>query len=241
MASASLDKTVELWDVASRRLLRTLEGHSGWGVYLAFSPDGSILASAGGLGDSSIKLWDVPTGQLLRTMDGRSGWIRLLLGKLAGGRAEDGGFESLSFSPDGRTLASAGNFAHSTIQFWDVATGRLLNSIDDPWTLSVAYSPDGRLLAAGQEDGTLKIWDAASYKLLRAHQGRGNDWAIVATSPDGRTLASGSRDGTVLWDLTFGQLIGSLGRNGDWKESVRAVAFSPDGRMVASGGDLAAP
>ena len=101
------------------------------------------------------------------------------------------------------------------------------------WVQSVAFSPDGRTLASGSADQTIKLWDVASGQLLRTLQGHSNEIPSVAFSPDGLTLASGSHDKTIkLWDTANGKLLRTLQGHSDWVES---VAFSPDGRTLASG------
>jgi hypothetical protein len=98
---------------------------------------------------------------------------------------------------------------------------------------SVAWSPDGRYLASGSRDDTVRVWDAANGQLLRTLAGH-TDWVrSVAWSPDGRFLASGSDDRTVrVWDAADGRLLRTLEGH---TSKVWSVAWSPDGRYLASG------
>jgi WD40 repeat protein len=100
---------------------------------------------------------------------------------------------------------------------------------------SVAFSPDGRLLASGDWDKTIKLWDVATGSLVRTLKGHTGGVNSVAFSPDGRLLASGSGDGTIkLWDVATGSLVRTLSGH---TNNVNSVAFSPDGRLLASGSD----
>jgi WD40 repeat protein len=101
----------------------------------------------------------------------------------------------------------------------------------DVW--SVAFSPDGRLLASGSNDKTIKLWEVASGSLVRTLSGH-TDWVrSVAFSPDGRLLASGSYDDTIkLWEVASGREVRTLTGHTGW---VWSMAFSPDGRLLASG------
>jgi WD40 repeat protein len=106
-----------------------------------------------------------------------------------------------------------------------------LGHTDRVW--SVAFSPDGRTLASGSQDNSVKLWNVASGSELRTLRGH-TDWVDSVTfSPDGNTVASGSGDKTVkLWDVASGSELRTLRGHTDW---VHSVAFSPDGRTLASG------
>ena len=153
----------------------------------------------------------------------------------------EGWVEAAAFSPDGRTLASAGR---SDIIFWDAATGRERGRLtgNPSRVLSIAYSRDGKLLASGGTDNVVRLWDVAARKELRRLEGhkRLEDAFYgmkgiygLAFTPDGRQLLSRATDETVrLWDVAGGKELrrwpGPMGL------SPQGAALSPDGRTLAT-------
>lgn len=261
--SESADNTIKLWDVASGQVLRTLGGHRDPVLSVAFSPDGRTLASGGD--DVRIKLWDVASGRELRTMvgdaksiafspDGRilasGGDKTIALWDVASGRklrtlaGYRFGVESVAFSPDGRTLvamATEGRDTHDTIEVWDVASGRESRTLVGPSAsigLTVAFSPDGRILASGWDDNTIRLWDVTSWRELRTIEGHSNGVSSIVFSPDGRYIFSGSWDGSDrLWDAASGNQLALMyvfGRN-QW------AVVDPVGRFDTNDLDGGAP
>ena len=138
----------------------------------------------------------------------------------------------VSFSPDGRLLATASE--DETAWVWDPATGEHLRTLAGhaDGVRGVAFSPDGRLLATASRDETARVWDPATGKRRRMLTGHtGSVWG-VSFSPDGRLLATASVDGTAgVWDPATGQHLRTLTGHAD---GVWGVAFSPDGRLLAT-------
>jgi WD40 repeat protein len=144
-ATASMDRTVKLWEVGSWRELRTWDSQSQPEPAfqsVTFSTDGATLA-AGTFG-GSISAWDISTGRK----------------KFAVPRAHSYAAYDLAYSPDGRTLASAG--WDRLIKLWDARTGRELRALrgHTAWVTGVAFAPDGQTLASAGLDGTLRVWGA---------------------------------------------------------------------------------
>ena len=131
------------------------------------------------------------------------------------------GREQPHYSPDRQLLA-----VDTRLQF-------LLRQIMGGQISSLAFAPDGRLLASGSLDKTIRLWDVATGQLVRTLEGHTNSVWSVAFSPDGRLLASAAEDQTIrLWDVQTGQLLRILEGH---TEEIWDVAFSPDGRLLASG------
>ena len=157
--------------------------------------------------------------------------------QIAAFQSHTGRVYSVSFSPDGKTLASGGSEEWNDdgpVQLWDVETKQyiatLVGHTDD--VNSVSFSPDGTLLASGSDDDTVKLWDVATHENIATLEGHTGRVYSVSFSPDGTTLASGSWGRIKLWDVAMHTNIATLeGHTG----RVYSVSFSPDGTTLASG------
>lgn len=254
-ASASDDGTVKLWR-RNQYLLRELRGHDDTVWDLATSPDGKLIAS---VSFNTLRLW-LPDGKLWQRIKSSEEqgifsvafapnsqtlaitsnltvelWnledikrspakpIRVLSG-------HQGEVVAIAFSPDGQTIASAGD--DKTIKIWNLE-GELLHSFmahnERIWKL--AFAPDGQTLASASADQTVKLWTRDGKLLTELDQG-GAIWG-VAFNPQGNLIASSSRDDTLkLWKLD-----GTLVRTIDAQSGgLTRVAFSPDGQTIATAG-----
>ena len=234
-------------------LAHTLSGHERCVYTVAFSPDGSLLAT--GSWDGTAKLWDVATGHQVRTLGPRSMAITSLafspdgrvLWNVATAKAEHTlaghtrAVLCLAFSPDGQQLASGSRDA--SIRFWEIPSGKPLHTITvGPSTgaqhvnvCSLSFSADGRRLASGATGGTMKMFDPASGDCTCTIS-IGNTHPYVrplAMHGAGRWLVAGGSAPVVLfWDAITGKKLGELSGH---SAAVEAVAISPDGRWLASG------
>jgi WD40 repeat protein len=237
-----------LWNAKTGEELATLTGPAGGGKTInspgglagvaplgvssvAFSPDSKVLASGDAAG--MVRLWDVTAREVIVTLKGG-----------------DSGVSFVAFSPDGKVLASGDR---KTIKLWDVKKRLLKATIDGSATpdkkstvallSSIAFSPDGQLLASEGEDKSILLWDVNTGKLKATLQGHTDTPNSVAFSPDGKLLAAGSVMPSVpgraredvaikVWDVNTGKVKTTLVGH---PSTVSSVAFSPDGNVLASG------
>ncbi|MFJ2828991.1 AAA family ATPase [Streptomyces sp. NPDC087263] len=221
IAAASADSTASLWNVSDpaypSQVGEPLAGSSGEMYALGFSPDGRTLAT--GSGDSKVRLWSIPTSDMI----GRIG----------------------AFRPDGQVLATAAR--DGRVRLWNVAPPDRPAALGDALTpaetevRSLAFSPDGRTLAA-LTAGAVQLWDVTdpsrpvSYGPVELRtRFAGPD--TLAFSPDGRTLATAYEDRTIqLWDATDPSHLLPLGKPlPGHKGYVNSLVFSPDSSTLASG------
>jgi eukaryotic-like serine/threonine-protein kinase len=261
IASASLDGTVKVWDstpVTGGPELLTLRGHSGPVFGVAFRPSTTGPPTSVGLGsvsqDSLVKLWDTTTGETTRTLRGHTGTVARLVFSADGRRLvtadyagkaivweADTGKElrtlrangDVALDPEGKRLAFASEGGQ--VRVIDIDTGKELIppflAHLGPMTF-VTFAPDGKTLATGSWDQTVKLWDAATGAPLHTLGGHTHLIQFAAFRGDGRQIATASWDHTAkVWDAVTGKELFTLRGHND---RVTGVAFSPDGKHLAT-------
>lgn len=225
LAASHVRTGITLWTMADNTTLRTWSGENNI-ASLAFSPDGSRLAAGGG---TKITLRSLADGRELLTLE----WAVELeeMQTLLQSGAVIGSLRVV-FSPAGNLLAAAKG---KMIKLWDPTDGRRLSTLQGHAgdVTSLAFSPDGKLLASGSEDKTLKLWTMPDGQVWRTISGLADPVFGMTFNPAGTRLVAVGGDKTIrVWDAADGRELFAIPAG---VSSLQDVAFSPDGTLVAAG------
>ncbi len=216
IASASADKTVQVWDVDTGGVNVSIDtAHTDSVTSVAWSPGGKLVVSASA--DKTVRVWSPSDGSNPVTYSGHTDVVN-----------------AVAWSPDGSLIASGG--ADNSVQVWKATDG------SNPYTYQghsetvngIAWSPQsvGKLLASASADKTVQVWKATDGSKSQTYGGHTDAVNAVAWSPGGSLIASASADTTVqVWKAGTLDHVYTYGGHTD---AVNAVAWSPDGSLIAS-------
>jgi WD40 repeat protein len=212
-ATVASTGTILVWDVASRRLQRSIEDRSlAFARRVVLSPDGALLAAVSRAG--AVTLWNIGRGERQAELRGHAGLLM-----------------ELSFSPDGQVLAAASRDCN--IWLWRVSDGARLGTLQghQEAVRSIDFSPEGGCLVSTAHDQSIRFWDVASGRLLRVLKDPHGASRRVRFDPQGRGVVSLSVRGRLALLRAEDGLI--LSRFTGHFASVRSWAFNPDGMTIA--------
>ncbi len=254
--SASLDRTLIVWDLESGQAQRTLQGHANSVTSVAATPDGRQAISASL--DKTLIVWDLESGQAQRTLQGHANSVTSVAVTPDGVRAVStswdktlivwdlesalamhilqghiGRITSVAVTPDGRQAISAS--LDKTLIVWDLESGQAQRTLQGHvgFVTSVALTPDGARAVSASWDKTLIVWDLESGQAQRIFRGHTGSVTGVTVTPDGRWIVSVSSDYTlIIWELESGHLVVSFNAG----EALITCAVVPDARTFVVGG-----
>jgi WD40 repeat protein len=214
--SASIDRTLKVWDIEKGEMVRTLEGHTGWISAVTVTRGGRFAVSASG--DRTLKVWDIEKGETVRTLEGHTGWVN-----------------AVAVTPDGQFAVSGSG--DQTLKVWDIEKGEMVRTFEGHTgsVSAVAVTPDGQFAVSGSGDQTLKVWDIEKGEMVCTFEGHTGSVSAVAVTPEGRFAVSVSNDRTLkVWDLKNSKVI--AGYTGDGP--LITCAISQDGTTIIVGDQL---
>ena len=212
LATGDTHGRVQIWQIKDGQVYATFLGHRNWVWSVAWSPNSKMIASGGE--DDRVRLWEIETGNCSGILPIESNFIR-----------------SLKFSPDGNQIAIA--TSEAKVILWNIHSNELRIFTEHTADVhSVSFSRDGKYLASGSHDHTIKLLDIKSGNCLQTFRGHSSLVYAVEISPDGKTLVSCSQDKSIkLWDISSGKC--QITYTGH-EYSVFSVGFTPDGQKLAS-------
>jgi WD40 repeat protein len=216
----SAGESIKLWDIPSRRLIRTL--HPDGAVNAgAFSNGGRYLTTGSDAG--TIEIWAIETGRMIRRI---AAYV-----PRPGFDDTHSMVNSIAYSPDEKRLLAA--MYEVGVRLWNPETGSLLKEYPvKNRTNATAFSPDGSSIVSGGDTKTLTLWDAETRQRVRDFSGHTGSIASLAFSNDGTSIASGSEDKSVkIWDAKTGRTITTLTGHA---RTISSVAFSPDNTKLVT-------
>ena len=204
--SASLDKTIKVWDLDTMDLVTTLEGHNHGVNSIKVYDKGKKLVSCSN--DCKLKIWDLGTSKCVNTLEGHREYVN-----------------SVAVIRNGERLASGSN--DNTVRIWDQQSGKCLKILkghdDNVRSIAVIIESSKTLLASGSDDKTIKIWSLDNEKMECVNTLEGHEGPItsIAASDDGKKLVSGARDHTIkVWELSIFECVQTLQGHTDIVSSV---------------------
>jgi WD40 repeat protein len=207
---------LSLWDQATGKLLRTLEGHTSSILSATYSPEGKTLATASY--DKTVKVWETASGKAVHTFSGHTAHVL-----------------TAAFSANGKLIASSGG--DKLLLVWDVKSGKVLHTFKEPTSEApaLAWAPGSSVsLAAGDREGLVRIWSTRGTKAKTTLKGI-TEIVSLAWSPDGSQVAGGQADHRLqVWDALSGKKLLTLEEAGS-PPAVTAIAWSPNGQILAGG------